>query len=77
MAHVNTRPSRTSTYALPYPGQVESDPALGDIVKVLSGDLRGDFGIVQNYVLGSVKPYEILVGHTSHYFSAPQLLPVI
>lgn len=75
MAHFNSRPARTS-YALPYPGQIESYPVVNDIVKVLSGDLRGDMGVVKAYAPGVVKPYTVAVGSAEYQFSAPQLLPL-
>ena len=76
MAHFNSRPAR-ATNALPYPGQVSAEVLTGDIVKVLSGDLRGDMGVVRAYLPGEVKPYTVAVGSTEYQFSAPQLLPLV
>ena len=75
MAHFNARPARAS-YALPYPGQVYSNPLPGDLVKVLSGDLRGDLGIVRDYIAGSTAPYTVKVGATEYQFNSTQILPV-
>lgn len=71
-----SRPQRPTRNTLPYPGQIDSDPMVKDIVKILSGDLRGDLGIVERYVSGAVKPYAVKVGREEHYYSANQILPV-
>lgn len=76
MAHFNRHDPRKAP-ALPYPGQVYSEPFTGDIVKILSGDLRGDLGIVDRYLPGEVKPYAVKIGREEFFFSATQLLPVI